>query len=212
MNATAASVVSNKGGESCVVRSDERELLLLMAPGSWLLLCSAPARPPSRPSCCGTGDGFLGRRRRWRSCFKRGDMLNACGRRKGDMTLACCAWAIVPIPIPTLLQPRRSVSAFKQATDTAKTASLAGSARQERGLRRPSPSLAYNVSVIASWVRRLPARPACLPACLPYEGLLLTVAQGGPDPSVTNAPCLRRRRHRLRRTRPAPSSLPSFLV
>lgn len=53
MNATSASVVSNKGGESCVVMSDERELLLLLAPA--LLLHD---RPPD-PLAAAQGTTFL---------------------------------------------------------------------------------------------------------------------------------------------------------
>lgn len=45
MNATAASVVSNKGGELCVVRSDERALLLAPGPGPALLLHDRPPGP-----------------------------------------------------------------------------------------------------------------------------------------------------------------------
>lgn len=60
--------------------------------------------------------------------------------------------------------------------------SQAGTARQERGLRMPSPLLPASVSVMASWVR---TEVGCLLACLPCKRLLLTVAQGRPDPSVS---------------------------
>lgn len=74
------------------------------------------------------------------------------------MTLACCAWAIVPLP--SLLQPRRSVSAFKQqATDLQRTARLDRPGRS--GAYVGLPSLACNV------IRnRVVGGKGCLPACL----------------------------------------------
>lgn len=76
----------------------------------WLLLCSCTAALPTlllrhrgRLSWTATTVAIM---------FQTGGHAQCLWTAKGDMTLACCAWAIVPTP--SLLQPRRSVSAFEQ--------------------------------------------------------------------------------------------------
>lgn len=142
---------------------------------SWLLLCSCTAALPTL-LLAAQGTTFL-------DGDDGGDHVSNGGTRsmlwtaKGDMTLACCAWAIVPTP--SLLQPRQPVSASKQATVT--TGRLRRLGRSE-GLRRPFPSPACNASVIKGC---LPALPACLPR--DYPAPHGRPGRPGPERNGTNA-------------------------
>lgn len=153
MNATAASVVSNKGGEPCVGQV-RREAAAPAPDPALLLLCSwatlfAAAQGTDLLDGDDGGDHVS----------NGGDMLNACGRRKGDMALALLCLGNRPNTKPAAASPlclgfQASYSEGGQA----------GTARQERGLRMPSPLLPASVSVMASCVQRLPARLPALQA------------------------------------------------
>lgn len=103
------------------------------------LPCSGPARPPSRPSaalllCCGTGHDTSWTAMTMAIMFQTGGHAQCLWTARGGMGISLLCMGNRPNTMPTAASP--VCLGFQAAT---MVTSLAGPARQERGLRRPPP-------------------------------------------------------------------------